>query len=85
MSHTSGPWHLEISDRKFIVKEERTGNPVAVINDMHAGNIALVLAAPDFLEAAEDIIAVAERDGEVKLGSLESLKASVAKAKAVTT
>lgn len=56
MNHTPGPCHFEVLDRKFIVKEERTGNQIAVITEMNEVNLALVLGAPDLLKACKEAL-----------------------------
>lgn len=89
--HTKGPWHIGMKPGPIIygLKGEQIADlrPHFLVDDEHAANVRLIAAAPDLLEALEDITSAYERAlnrfGAHEWGTLtiEDARAIIAKAR----
>lgn len=90
--HTPGPWFITGRMTKYVearipgrmIQEVASCGPTAADNgygDQQMANARLIAAAPDLLEALEEIVSAADGDGWCQLdANLRKARAAIAKA-----
>jgi hypothetical protein len=87
MSHTPGPWYVQLSDNgKELLIKPIPGDVVAVTDPCpeEAENARLICAAPELLEACEVMLQISELEalqGKTRDKQINYLKSVIKKAK----
>jgi hypothetical protein len=82
MSHTPGPWRpVAVAGGWDGVTPKRSSLAICHLVENNPGNAVLIAAAPDLLEACEEMLAAIDRECGVNPSNFPKARAAIRKAK----